>query len=142
MPSAPAIGFEYRPSRTLQLAFPVMGVLAALTVLHGGLAWWIETPLIAAQAVWLVIERRRFRHSSVHAAVYHGDGSWALRLSGGASVEATLASHRALGGLMVLQFSWEGGRAALLLLPDNLDGDMRRRLRMRMRFCRAASEPA
>jgi toxin CptA len=133
MPSAPAIGFEYRPSRALQLAFPVMGSAAILAILWGSLAWWIELLLIAALLTYLFIEHRRFRRVPVRAVSYRSDGGWSLCLPDGESVEATLVSSRVLGSLTVLRFAWSGGRLALAMLPDNLDADTHRCLRMRLR---------
>jgi toxin CptA len=133
MPSAPAIGFEYRPSRALDLAFPVMGSVAIVAILSGSLAWWIELLLIAALLAYLFIERRCFRRVPVRAVSYRSDGGWSLCLPDGESVEAALVSSRVLGSLTVLRFAWSGGRAALALLPDNLDTDTHRCLRMRLR---------
>jgi toxin CptA len=67
------------------------------------------------------------------AVGWHGDDRWMLALPGDTEVEGRLRAGRVLGPLIVLRLAWAPrGRAALALLPDNLDADTRRRLRMRL----------
>ena len=136
MRSAPAIGFEYRPSRTLTLLVASLIVLAVVAVALGGIPVWLKVVLDASASVYGAWSLRRFLGPRVPALSWRTDGSVSIRLADRHGVETVVqgALHgaRSLGPLIVLQLRWERGRANLWLLPDNLDADTRRRLRMRL----------
>ncbi|MEJ2326279.1 MAG: hypothetical protein P8Y27_08060 [Chromatiaceae bacterium] len=73
---------------------------------------------------------------AVRAASWGADGTWTLSLASRGELEATLAPSTFVGNsLMVLNFRcgrWR--RYALVLLPDNLDATLLRRLRVRLRL--------
>jgi toxin CptA len=132
MTSAPAIGFEYRPSRWLAAAVTGVAALASLAVLLCAGAAWFKLLLIVI--VWAATWRalRRANASPIRAAGWHGD-AWTLRLADHADVAALLLSHRVLGTCILLRLAAQGhGVQVLLLAPDNSDADIRRRLRMRL----------
>lgn len=131
MTSAPAIGFEYRPSRTLARLVASMAFLAAIAVLFCALAWWWKALLLTAVVFSLLRATRR--GDAPQSASWSPDSGWSLRLDDGREVLATLRSWRVLGSCVLLLL--EGDRTcrhALWLLPDNSDADTRRRLRMRL----------
>ena len=133
MTSAPAIGFEYRPSRRLQQSLIAVAALALLALALCGLAGWLKLLLAAGAlgATWLSI--RRLAASPVRAAGWSIDAGWTLHLHPQQDVPATLASFRALGSLVLLRLrTADRGVQVLLLAPDNSDADIRRRLRMRL----------
>ena len=133
MTSAPAIGFEYRPSRRLQRALLALATLAVLALALCGLAGWLKLLLAAGVlgATWQAI--RQLARSPVRAAGWSADASWTLHLHPHQDVPATLASFRVLGSLVLLRLrTAEQGVQVLLLAPDNSDADIRRRLRMRL----------
>lgn len=133
MTSAPAIGFEYRPSRLLQRAWVVVAILAVLSVVLCALAPWLKLLLVAGvlPATWQSV--RKAVGSPVAAAGWSADNSWTLRLVDHEDVPAVLASFRVLGGFVLLRLQTaERGTQVLLLAPDNSDEDIRRRLRMRL----------
>ncbi|KLD65903.1 protein YgfX [Dyella japonica] len=134
MTSAPAIGFEYRPSRWLGRLLWFLSTLAALAVWMSAAPWPVA--LAIALAIGLALWRTLLRWSglSVQAAGWGRDGSWSLRLRGDQDSAATLSSYRVIGEQAVwLRLSLAGrGHVALLLAPDNSDADIRRRLRMRL----------
>lgn len=139
MTSAPAIGFEYAPSRLLARACAAMALLALSAVALCGLPWPGRVGLAAALALALLLEWRARRRVSVRAAGWAADGSWLLRDANSADLPATLLSARELGGCLWLRLQPAAGRTlSLLLAPDNSDADLRRRLRMRL----AAAPPA
>ncbi|MGH8212026.1 MAG: hypothetical protein ACREPP_02205, partial [Rhodanobacteraceae bacterium] len=75
----------------------------------------------------------RYLHPRVSALNWRSDGSVSITLAGsGTEVRGALQNARVLGPLIALQLHWPRGRASLWLLPDNLDADARRRLRMRL----------
>jgi hypothetical protein len=137
MTSAPAIGFEYRPSRLLRRLLIVVAVLAVLAVVLCALAIWLK--LLLAASVLLVAWQsvRKVASSPVVAAGWSTDNNWTLHLADHEDVPATLASSRVLGASVLLRLqTTEQGMQVLLLAPDNSDADIRRRLRMRLAIVR------
>jgi len=134
MTSAPAIGFEYRPSRWLSRVLLLVSSLAVLAVATSALPWLAKTVLVIAVSVALWRTLRRGSALPVQAAGWGRDGGWSLRMGTGEDVAATLCAFRVIGDKAVwLRLRVPGHAAvALLLAPDNSDADMRRRLRMRL----------
>ncbi|WP_426689717.1 protein YgfX [Rhodanobacter ginsengiterrae] len=133
MTSAPAIGFEYRPSPLLRGVLVLVAALALLATLASMIAWWSKLLLAAAVllATWMAL--RHLATGSVAAAGWSADQAWTLRLRNHEDVPATLGSFRVLGGFILLRLrTGEHGVQVLLLAPDNSDADTRRRLRMRL----------
>jgi toxin CptA len=131
MTSAPAIGFEYRPSPALARLHVLVICLALIGVASCGAALWLKVCLVAALVAGLTSWRSR--RPAVPAAVgWSAQGGWTLRLGDGRDSAARLVSSRALGAMVVLCLNAEDGRHALWLLPDNSDADTRRRVRMRL----------
>lgn len=137
MRTPPAIGFEYRPSRSLAASIGLLTVLAVAAIALSGFTRLLSVLLIlfalgyGATALW------HFLHPRVHALTWRSDGSVSIQLAnrGGAAgeVQGELRDARLLGFLIALHVRWAPhGRASLWLLPDNLDGDTRRRLRVRL----------
>ena len=133
MTSAPAIGFEYRPSCWLPRLLLAVAILAMLAVLLSGLSWWLKTALFVAVALVAHRAMRRWSASPVRAAGWSGEGGWSLRLADHSDLPASLASFRVLGACILLRLRAAPlGEQVLLLAPDNSDADIRRRLRMRL----------
>ncbi len=133
MTSAPAIGFEYRPSRWLRRALLLVAALALLAVALSALPTWLELLLamLVVLTTWQAL--RRMNSSPVVAAGWSAEHAWSLRLHDHVDLPATLASFRVLGGFVLLRLhTAERGMQVLLLGPDNSDTDIRRRLRMRL----------
>ncbi|HET6913011.1 MAG TPA: protein YgfX [Rhodanobacteraceae bacterium] len=137
MRAPPAIGFEYRPSRAISACVVVLTASAVLAIALSGLPRWLAITLIVlalgygATALW------RFLHPRVLALTWRSDGGVSIRRAtrGGGieDVQGELREARVLGFLIALHLRWAPrGRASLWLLPDNLDGDTRRRLRVRL----------
>jgi toxin CptA len=144
MTSAPAIGFEYRPSRWLGRVLLTVAALAALAL------WSSATPLLIKSMLSLVLVTAavrsllRFVRSPVLAAGWSQQGGWTLRLAGGEDQAATLGAFRVVGEQLVwLHLVTPGlGPCSLLLAPDNSDADIRRRLRMRLALAEPLTAPA
>ena len=92
-------------------------VLLSLALGLGGPVWH-RWPWDLAQAIW------------------HADGRWTLTLAAGREVEGRLlGSSYVSPALVVLNFrSGRWRNRSLVLLPDNLDPDLLRRLRVRLRL--------
>lgn len=133
MRSAPAIGFEYRPSRWLARLLGVVAALAMLAIASCDGAWWWQLPALAGVAVACGRQWRQWRACPWIAAGWLRDREWTLRRVDGRDVSARLGSFRVFGALVWLRLTIPGERTlALLLAPDNADADLRRRLRMRL----------
>jgi toxin CptA len=134
MTSAPAIGFEYRPSRWLVRLLFLVSALAGLASWVSALPWPAKLAVTGAIGVALWHSTQRWSAVSVYAAGWGRDGAWSLRMRAGEDVAATLASFRVIGEKAVwLRLSLPGrGHVTLLMAPDNSDADIRRRLRMRL----------
>ncbi len=133
MTSAPAIGFEYRPSRLLRRILIVVAILVVLAVVLCALAPWLKLLLIAGVLLATWQSMRTMSVSPVVAAGWGADNDWTLHLSDHEDVPAALASFRMLGPFVLLRLQTTGhGVQVLLLAPDNSDADIRRRLRMRL----------
>lgn len=138
MSVVPTIAFEYRASRALLAATIVVGLLALVAVPLSGSPHWLRAILyIAGGAVTGVALARSWR-PRVGSVAWRPDGSVELRLNdtpmgGQPDVRASIRHARVMGPLIVLTLAWCGGLANLWLLPDNLDADTRRRLRIRLR---------
>ena len=133
MTSAPAIGFEYRPSRVFRRLLIFVGALVVLSVALCALAPWLKWLLVVGVLLAVGQSARNTKDSLVVAAGWSADNSWTLHLASHEDVPATLASFRVLGMFVLLRLlTTEQGVQVLLLAPDNSDADIRRRLRMRL----------
>ncbi|TAL83941.1 MAG: hypothetical protein EPN74_12960 [Rhodanobacter sp.] len=133
MTSAPAIGFEYRPSRRFALGLALAALLSGLAVALCALPLWLKLSLLMAVSLTTVAAIRRIISSPVAAAGWSADNGWLLHMHSHEDVPATLASFRVLGSWVLLRLCTpEHGIHGLLLAPDNSDADIRRRLRMRL----------
>jgi toxin CptA len=133
MTSAPAIGFEYRPSRMLRRVLILIAVLAVLAIVLCASALWLKLLLIAGVLLATGQSLRKAAVSLVAAAGWSAGNDWTLHLKDHEDVPATLASFRVLAGFVLLRLrTTEQGTQVLLLAPDNSDADIRRHLRMRL----------
>ena len=133
MTSAPAIGFEYRPSRWLPRLLWMVALLAILAVVLSGLPDGLKLLLAALVALLVFRVVRRWSATPVRAAGWSGEAGWSLRLADHNDAPAILASSRVLGACILLRLQTASlGEQVLLLAPDNSDADIRRRLRMRL----------
>lgn len=138
MKQAPAIGFQYKVSWTLVAATIVVALLALLALqLVSGPAWLRHGLHLLAIAYAGVCVARLLR-PRVRSVAWQGEGGLVLTLNdtlsdGRRDAEGMVSAARVMGPLIVLTIRWPPReRAHLWLLPDNLDADTRRRLRMRL----------
>ncbi|THD05935.1 protein YgfX [Rhodanobacter lindaniclasticus] len=133
MTSAPAIGFDYSPSRLLPRCLLLVATLAAIAVLVSALPAWLRAVTVVALALATWQACHRLRSTVVAAAGWSAESGWTLHTVDGEDHPASLASFRVLGDLVWLRMhSAQHGISVLLLAPDNSDADIRRRLRMRL----------
>lgn len=138
MKAPPAIALECHPSRLLAAATVTVALLASWAVAISGAAVWLRTALMAWAMLAGAASLVRLLRPRVRSLRWRADGTLELRMRDRWSepakdVAGTLQGARVIGPLIVLVLRWPPrGRATLWLLPDNLDGDTRRRLRMRL----------
>lgn len=137
MKSAPAIAFEYRPSRLLALLLGGMTALAVVAIVLSGLAWQWRVVLVLLAIVLGGLALNRHLRSGF-ARIAHGAGGWTLVDDQGREHPASLLAQVKRGWLLVLEFGSETlPRTRFILANDNCDADLRRRLLLIL----AAGEP-
>jgi hypothetical protein len=107
------------------------------------LSWWWRSLLLISVLVSLVyqigLHLLRRLPWAVREASWSSDGEWILTLASGRQLRAVLGrSTYVAPSLVVLNLRcgrWR--RCALILLPDNLDATLLRRLRVQLRLARA-----
>lgn len=139
MTSAPAIGFDYRPSFWLVGLVTLVAVLASVALALCGAPGKLKLALIAGTVMLAGAGMHRARRSSV-TGVACGPGGWALYQADRSQLPALLLSHRVIGTCVLLRLRTDRFTETLLLAPDNSDADMRRRLRMRLAAPSAAAD--
>jgi toxin CptA len=133
MRSVPAIVFDYRPSRRLATGLAVGGIMAVVSLLLCGLPWLLKVTLAMIALVYSAWSLRRFLRPPFIRIAWHPEGHWRVHAADDSAIEATLASASLLAQLLVLRLALDsGGTFTIVLLPDNTDSDLRRRLRLRL----------
>ena len=132
MKSAPAIAFDYVPSRWLQLALLAIIGLAGVSIAVCAAPMPVRGALILlAVAVGL----RAFQRLATpwRRIAWHADETWSLGDAHGAQVLAQLAAYSRRGGMLILRLVPDvGKRFEAVLLPDNLDRELFRSLCVRL----------
>ncbi len=141
MTSAPAIGFEYQPSRLFARLRAAIVLLALLAIALCGVSLAVRLMLGLAVVALFVWSRRRGAGTRLVAAGLDQHGVWSLHYDDGSDTLASLHSSRVLGPFVLLHLALGRRRETLLLGPDNSEADIRRRLRMRL-AAGAATAPA
>lgn len=138
MKAAPAIGLRYRASRLLITAVLVVASLAIVATWLGGLPHGLAMALTLGIAVYTGLALGNLLRPRVRSILWRADGGADLVLNdrlgdGRREVQGAIHAARVTGPLIALTLRWPPrGCATLWLLPDNLDADLHRRLRMRL----------
>ncbi|UGB39379.1 hypothetical protein [Frateuria soli] len=131
MTSAPAIGFDYRPSRLPARLTAIVGALAFVAIALSGAPLALKLLLWAGTLVLAAVVARRSMRSCI-VGIGYGPEGWALYRADRTQLPATLLSHRVIGTCVLLRLRTDETTEVLILAPDNSDPDIRRRLRMRL----------
>lgn len=138
MKAAPAIGFAYRASPLLIIATCATTTLALLATWLSGLPHWADLALTLGIAGIAGIAFGSLLRPHVRSVLWRTDGGVDLVLDDARGdhrreAQGAIESARVMGPLIALTLRWPPRECAhLWLLPDNLDADVRRRLRMRV----------
>jgi toxin CptA len=123
----------------------VISLLALWAVAISGVPEWLRAVLMLSVVLSGAASLVRLLQPRVRSLLWRSDGSVELVLrdrarDDGSPAVGMLQGARVMGPLVVLTVHWPPrGRATLWLLPDNLDPDTRRRLRMRLGSGRAGA---
>ena len=132
MKSAPAIAFEYQPSRWLAGATVAIGVLALLAVAGSGFGVWTKLVLAVATAAYTWYKLRSFLRPAAQRVAWYEAGHWRAQSDDGEEHVAELRHAVVVGRLIVLSVRIGQRAVSLPLLPDNCSADLHRRLRVRL----------
>lgn len=111
----------------------IMALLACAAVAWSRMPPMLDLVVCALVVLYAWHSLRRLRRQPLIRLGWHADGTWTLHLTGNRQIQGSLRSGRVLGPLIMLRLTWpQGGETALALLPDNVDADTRRRLRVRL----------
>lgn len=128
MKSAPTIAFDYRPSRWIGTAGALVCAAAAFAPWLSGLPWLARVALSLAAIAFGTHALNRFLNPHFRRIAYRASG-WVVLDAHDTEHVAALESHAHLGVLLALGFrTGPRARQRVVLTPDNLDADSRRRL--------------
>jgi toxin CptA len=133
MKSAPAIAFDYLPSRWLLAAVIAVSGLALLAIALSGVALWSKGVLALAACVYAGRALIGLRKPLICRCAWYESGHWRVRDASGQELEASLRQASVRGSCIVLRLhSPPAAFKHAGPLPDNCDADTRRRLRVRL----------
>ena len=128
MKSAPAIAFDYAPSRLVLAGVLLLGTFAVLAVLASGLAIELKA-LLAILAVAHTGYAAKIFGTRPITRIAHGEAGWLLIDRNGDERAVELCRHVRRGFLLVLEFGAPAEPVRrFVLTPDNIDAETRRRL--------------
>lgn len=140
MKSVAPLSVSINPSRRLLLIQSVAHVTAAGAVLSAVLPPWLAAVLLVLIGASLAHQRRR---SVTVGLVLGGDGRLQIVGADGTATEIVVHPHTlVLSFLVVLLFRQEGRLRSLTLLTDSLEHEDFRQLRLWLRWCATATNPA
>ena len=133
MKSAPAIAFDYRPSRRVAAGIATMALLAVVAGAFSGIGLWMRLAVGFASCGYAALVLRRFIASPARRVAWHEAGHWRMLDADGQEHVAELRHAVVRGAWIVLSLRLTDGRSiALVLAPDNCAADIQRRLRVRL----------
>ena len=135
---------DLRPSPWLRRALLTVHALAAAALLFGYPASWPRNLLLAAMATHLPWSLGAARRLDIARLELDVQGAWRVVCRDGRVLDARLVSAPWLSPLFTtLEFACADGVARqLVLLPDMVDSDAFRRLRVRVRRAQSAAPGA
>lgn len=141
MKSAQAIAFDVAPSRRFEIVLLALAAAAMVAVTLSGLPY--ADAVRGLVLIGAIFAGSRYRRTGAWRVAWREDGTWGVADAQSVASEATLAGWSRLGHHVVLRLTLASGRRlSLLLLPDNVDADTRRRLVVRLARGEAAQAAA
>ena len=117
----------------MQVFCIIIAGLASLAVLKSGFDVVVKVLILILVPLYTWVSLKHYRASDYCYFEWHSAGHWRLVGCTGDEYSAELVAVRRFAVLFVLTLRViSGSRFRLLLLPDNLDSDLRRQLRIRL----------
>lgn len=133
MKSAPAIAFDYTPSRRLAAALAGVVLLAIVAIAFCGLVVRLKAVLVIATGAYAAWSLRDFLHPPFGHIAWHAAGHWRVRDRAGNERAAEVVHASVRGALIVLVLRVGPKRKiALPLFTDNCAAETHRQLRIRL----------
>jgi toxin CptA len=133
MKSAPAIAFDYRPSRWLAVAVGGVAFLACVALALSGMPLWAKLAAASVACLCVAHSLRRFWLVPVRRVAWLEAGHWRIAEADGGEHVAELERAVVRGAWIILRLRRSAReRLVLVLGPDNSEADLRRRLRVRL----------
>ena len=140
MKSAPAIVFDFSPSRWIAAAIGAITGLGLIALAFCGMPLWATFVVAAVACAYSGHCLRQFVHNPVRRVAWYAAGHWRLADGDGAEQLADLEQGIVRASWIVLRLRRsDGARVAVILGPDNSNIDTRRRLRVRLARMRDAA---
>ncbi|MPS48600.1 protein YgfX [Methylobacillus sp.] len=135
------------PSRWLAFLFMSMGVLAGISIILLPWAWWLKAICLAgiAAAVARQVWRDAWRRHPASPAMIeldHAGKLWLATRNGMRYPAQVLGSTLVMAGLVVLNLKLEHGKVSCVILPDAVDAEAFRRLRVWLCWWRETTDDA
>lgn len=132
-----ALNIEPRPSRILLIGSGVAHGLAGVATIVASVPLWVKAGLLASIGLSLAWTGYRYGWrcgGGFISRIELLDGRWRLETGDGIQHPAKLTGGYAQPGIVVLNFRLEGGwRRSVALLPDAVNSETLRRLRVWLR---------
>jgi len=133
MKSAPAIVFDYCPSRWIAAASCLIALAGFVALFFSGVPLSAKFLFAAIACPYVGYALRRFLRNPVRRAAWYDAGHWRLVDAAGTEHLADLQHGIVRGPWIVLRLRRsDGAHIAIILGPDNSDANTRRRLRVRL----------
>lgn len=135
--SAPPLQIDLRASSLLTVMVMVLHVAAMLLVLWlplaGGWRVLLTIAIIYSAGHALVFHVLRCTATSPRRLIWHGDGHWTLISRNGRQSPVDLLTDSYVHArLVILNLRRDGHRLSLVLMPDAVNRQLLRRLRLRL----------
>ncbi|MCB5189358.1 hypothetical protein LG198_01265 [Methylobacillus arboreus] len=127
------------PSRWLACLFVLMGMVAGFAIMLLPWPWWLKAmllPCIIAVTAWHIWRDARRRHpaSPVMIELNHEGKLWLTMRNDTRHTAEVRSSSLVTPSLTVLNLKLDHGKATCLIVPDSVDPDEFRRLRVWLRW--------
>jgi toxin CptA len=133
MKSAPAIAFDFRPSRWLNVAVWMIVTLAVVAVAFCGIPFWAKGSVVVGIGIYAAIWRLRSSRTRIRRLSWYEAGHWRTVDVDGEERLADLQTGIVRGTWIALRLRDTDGRnLGFVLGPDNSSAELRRQLRVRL----------
>lgn len=128
MKSAPAVAFDYRPSRLLVAAIVLLALLALVALMLSGINLWVKLALAGVACLYVGYALQRFLRAPAQRVAWHAAGHWRVQSVDGEEHVAELQHELVRGDWIVLTLrkNSDGVRVPLVrrrIIATRISGD-------------------